>query len=153
MEDTGPVATGMEAIRMQPESVRKFIRYPDSVRVQPPPGESRAGAATRATHGGICFATRESLDAGTVVQLSLGTPAGEERLLAKVAWSQPGDGEFLTGARLLDDGDACRARLAAQLCLIDAYRRTERAGGRDLDEETAAGEWIARYAHQVPAIS
>ena len=63
------------------------------------------------------------------------------------------DDAFLAAGRLLDDADACRARLAAQLCLIDAYHRDQRAGGRDLDEETAALEWISRYAHQVPSIT
>ena len=70
----------------------------------------------------------------------------------RVAWCRPEGVEFLAGACLLDEHDACRARMVAQLCHIDLYRRQELASGRELDEETAASEWIARYAHQVPQI-
>lgn len=137
---------------MQPQSVKQFIRYPNGVRCRAfEPADGRD--ETTATPGGICFPTTQSLDAGTLVEVRLGTPQGEERVMARVAWSRPEDDRYLTGARLLDDADACKARLAAQLCLIDAYRREACACGRDLDEDTAASEWIARYAHQVPAIT
>ena len=87
------------------------------------------------------------------MRLSLAAPHGVERFLVRVAWCRPEGVEFLAGACMLDDADACRARLVAQLCHIDLYRRQEMANGRELDEETAAGEWIARFAHQVPAIT
>ena len=131
-----------------------FLRYPGQVplRYQPcrpaqPPGEER-----RPTPGGICFPCGEYIEPGTPVRLSLAAPHGIEHFTVRVAWCRPEGVEFLAGACLLGEADACRARMVAQLCHIDLYRRSEIANGRDLDEETAASEWIARYAHQVPQI-
>lgn len=138
---------------MQPKCVKSFIRYPNGVRVHPDLDPARCCDGARETPGGICFTTPGPLAAGETVQVSLDTPHGSEDVVVKVAWSEAEDGVWLTGGRLVGDDDACRARLAAQLCLIDAYRRSQCACGRDMDEETAAREWITRYAHQVPALT
>lgn len=138
---------------MQPECVKTFIRYPNGVRIHLDAVTSVSGDEARETPGGICFTTREPLSPGQTIQVSLDTPRGTENVTVKVAWSDAENGAWLTGGRLMGDADACRARLAAQLCLIDAYRRKECAGGRELDEDTAAMEWISRYAHQVPALT
>jgi hypothetical protein len=138
---------------MQPQCVESFIRYPNGVRVHGAVRRREQVARAPVRAGGICFSTSRRLPAGQTVQLSLDTPGGAQDITVTVAWSQVENGAWLTAARIAGDGDACRARLAAQLCLIDAYRRTERARGRDLDEETAAREWIARYAHEVPSLS
>lgn len=131
-----------------------FIRYPARVPVRYRPCHVNGGRRDlKSTPGGLCFPCDEPIEPGSTVQLSLAAPRGVERFMVRIAWCRPeGDG-FLAGACLLDDADACRARLVAQLCHIDGYRRQELANGRELDEETAAGEWIARFAHQVPAIT
>ena len=131
-----------------------FIRYPGQVPVHYRPCHVEGeGKGLTTTPGGICFPCGEPLAPGSLVRLSLAAPHGVERFLVRVAWCRPEGVEFLAGACMLDDADACRARLVAQLCHIDLYRRQEMANGRELDEETAAGEWIARFAHQVPAIT
>jgi len=135
-------------------STTAFIRYP-----APVPVRYRAcsvegdGCDPQATPGGICFPCSEPMEADSLVQLSLAAPHGVERFVVRIAWCHPEGEAFLIGARMLNDADACRARLVAQLCHIDAYRRLELVNGRELDEDTAASEWIARYAHQVPAIT
>lgn len=49
--------------------------------------------------------------------------------------------------------DPFAARMVAQLRLIERYRTTVlRREGRRLDSETAAREWIARYAARFPPI-
>ena len=137
---------------MQPDKPAAFIRYPSHVPVRCRPSTQRVNGH-RPTPGGICFASGEPLEPGALLDLSLGAPHGVENFTVKVAWSQAQGTEFLTGACLLDDADACRARLVAQLCHIDAYRRRELAQGREIDNDTAASEWIQRYAHEVPAIT
>jgi hypothetical protein len=136
---------------MQPQCVKSFIRYPNGVRVRQQPCSDRGGDGE--TSGGICFVTPTHVAPGNTIHVSLDTPRGAEELTVRVVWCEAEGGAWLIAARLLDDADACRARLAAQLCLIDAYRRTQRQQGRDLDEDTAAMEWISRYAHEVPELT
>jgi hypothetical protein len=130
-----------------------FLRYPGEVPMRYQPCRPSGDGICAGTAGGICFPCGEPLAPGTLVHLSLAAPHGVERFTVRIAWCRPEGVEFLAGASLLGEDDACRARMVAQLCHIDLYRRQELASGRDLDEDTAASEWIARYAHQVPAIS
>ena len=45
------------------------------------------------------------------------------------------------------------ARMVEQVCQIEHYRQqVQRAEGRVLDAETAAREWIKRYAASFPAL-
>jgi len=137
---------------MPTEKPAAFIRYPSHVPVHCRPHREALNGHD-VTPGGICFASGEPFAPGVLVKLSLGAPHGVEHFTAKVAWSKPRGTEYVTGACLLDDADACRARMVAQLCHIDAYRRREQAQGRLLDDDAAASEWIERYAHEVPAIT
>ena len=131
-----------------------FPRYPGQVplRYQPCRPATPGSLPASVTPGGICFPCGEYIEPGTAVQVSLAAPHGLEEFTVRVAWCRPEGVEFLAGAFLLDENDACRARMVAQLCHIDLYRRQEQASGREMDAETAASEWIARYAHQVPQI-
>ena len=55
---------------------------------------------------------------------------------------------------LADTEDVFRARMVAQVCYIEDYRRSiARAEGRELSSEEAAGEWIAKYASKFPGAS
>jgi hypothetical protein len=136
------------------EQPAAFIRYPGQVPVRYRPYRVNGdGGKVQPTPGGICFPCGEPLEPGALVELSLAAPHGVEHFVVEIAWCRPDGVEFLAGARMLDDADACRARLVAQLCHIDLYRRQELAKGRELDADRAASEWIARYAHQVPAIT
>ena len=61
---------------------------------------------------------------------------------------------YEVGVSFLDAEDVFRARMVAQVCYIEDYRRSiARAEGRELSSEEAAGEWIARYAHKFPGAS
>ena len=130
-----------------------FLRYPGEVPMRYQPCRPNGSVHCAGTAGGICFPCGEPIEPGTVVDLSLRAPHGVERFTVRVAWCRPDGVEFLAGACLLGEDDACRARMVAQICHIDLYRRREQASGRELDEDTAASEWIARFAHQVPSIS
>ena len=79
-------------------------------------------------------------------------PAFEAR--ARVAWCRPrrDGGGYEVGVSFLDAEDVFRARMVAQVCYIEDYRRSiARAEGRELSSEEAAGEWIAKYAHNFRA--
>ena len=61
---------------------------------------------------------------------------------------------YEVGVSFLDPEDVFRARMVAQVCFIEDYRRSiARAEGRELSSEEAAGEWIAKYAHKFPGAS
>lgn len=146
----------VEREHVDSEQAPAFIRYPCDVPVRYRrcrQAKRRNGHANGVTPGGICFASGEPLEPGATLKLSLGAPHGVEHFTVRVAWCRPEGVEFLAGACLLDEGDACRARMLAQVCHIEAYLRRQRADGRDLDRDTAASEWITRYAHQVPTIT
>ena len=141
---------------MPQHHVQAYLRFPGEVSVhteRPPLPHESLGTDTS---GGICFVSPNALQPNDVIEATLRSVQGNERFALKVRWCRPkgfGDQQFLVGACLMNDADACRARMLTQISHIDAYRRSQRSSGRVLDADTAASEWIERHAHQVPAIS
>ena len=126
--------------------MRQFIRHPLDVPIE-----------IRTDHRGPAAAlqTQDISLGGLAVHSEVHVePAFEAR--ARVAWCRPcrdGAGHEV-GISFLDPEDVFRARMVAQVCYIEDYRRSiARAEGRELSSEEAAGEWIAKYAHKFPGAS
>jgi hypothetical protein len=126
--------------------MRQFIRHPLDV-----PIEIRTDSRLPAG----AFHTQDISLGGLAVHSDVPVePAFEAR--ARVAWCRPhrGGAGHEVGVSFLDPEDVFRARMVAQICYIEDYRRSiARAEGRDLSSEEAAGEWIAKYAHKFPGAS
>jgi len=65
-----------------------------------------------------------------------------------------GEGCYELGLRFISAEDAFAARMVEQLCHIERYRHElAEKEGRVIDAETAAAEWIAKFARHFPRIN
>ena len=139
--------------------MRQFIRHPLDVPVEIRT-EPRGAAGAFQTHdislGGLAVHSEVPVAPGSLIEVRIAyvEPVFEAR--ARVAWCRPrrdGAGHEI-GVSFLEAEDVFRARMVAQVCYIEDYRRTiARAEGREVSAEEAAGEWIAKYAHRFPGAS
>jgi len=139
--------------------MRQFIRHPLDVPIEIRT-DLRGPAAAFHTQdislGGLAVHSDVPVAPGSLIEVRIAyvEPAFEAR--ARVAWCRPrrdGAGHEV-GVSFLDPEDVFRARMVAQICYIEDYRRSiARAEGRELSSEEAAGEWIAKYAHKFPGAS
>ena len=135
------------------QHVKAYLHFPGAVLVHTHRGPLAHEGQGTDTSGGICFVNPTALQPGDVIEATLSTVQGNERFALKVRWCRPKGDQFLVGACLMNDADACRVRMLTQICHIDAYRRRQRKTGRELDADTAASEWIERHARQIPDIN
>ncbi len=139
--------------------MRQFIRHPIDVPIEIRTGHRESGSEFHTQDislGGLAVHSAVAVEPGALIEVRIPyvQPAFEAR--ARVAWCRPrrdGPGHEL-GVSFLDPEDVFRARMVAQVCHIEDYRRSiARAEGRELSSEEAAGEWIAKYAHKFPGAS
>ena len=139
--------------------MRQFIRHPLDVPIEI---RTDLGGSAAAFHtqdislGGLAVHSEVPVETGMLIEVRIAhvEPAFEAR--ARVAWCRPrrGGAGYEVGVSFLDAEDVFRARMVAQVCYIEDYRRSvARAEGRELSSEEAAGEWIARYGHKFPGAS
>ena len=137
--------------------MRQFIRHPIDFPVDI---GLRRGAAPSSLHsadigeGGLALHSDFFVSQGAEVQIRIGHVQPPFEAHARVAWCHRngGDGWDL-GVTFLDAEAAFRARMVAQVCHIEDYRRSvRREQGRELSTEQAAHEWIERHAADFPRI-
>src|ERR1700712_5899896 len=137
----------------------EFIRHPVDVPIEIRTDEREPHAKFHTNDislGGLAVHSDVAVAPGAMIAIRIAhvQPAFEAR--ARVAWCRPrrGGNGHEVGISFLDAEDVFRARMVAQICYIEDYRRSiARAEGRELSSEEAAGEWIARYAHKFPGAS
>ena len=136
--------------------MRQFIRHPLDVPIEirtDQCGPATAFQAQDISLGGLAVHSDAPVAPGSLIEVRIPyvEPAFEAR--SRVAWCRPcrdGAGHEL-GVSFLAPEDVFRARMVAQVCYIEDYRRSvARAEGRELSAEEAAGEWIAKYADKFP---
>jgi c-di-GMP-binding flagellar brake protein YcgR len=139
--------------------MRQFIRHPVDVPIEirtDQRGPPSAFHTQDISLGGLAVYSAEPVEPGALIEVRISyvDPAFIAR--ARVAWCRPrreGTGHEV-GVSFLDAEDVFRARMVAQLCYIEDYRRSiARQEGRELSSEEAAGEWIAKYASKFPGAS
>ena len=139
--------------------MRQFIRHPLDVPIEIRTDQRGPAAAFHTQDislGGLAVHSAVPVEPGSLIEVRIAyvEPAFEAR--ARVAWCRPcrEGGGHEVGVSFLDPEDVFRARMVAQICYIEDYRRSiARAEGRELSSEEAAGEWIAKYAHKFPGAS
>jgi hypothetical protein len=136
--------------------MRQYIRHPIDVPVEIRIDPNAAATALHAQDislGGLAVHSAEAVEPGSLIEVRIPyvEPAFEARAL--VAWCRPrrdGCGHEV-GVSFLDAQDVFLARMVAQICYIEDYRKSiAREEGRELSPEEAAGEWIAKYASKFP---
>ena len=135
--------------------MRLFIRHPVSIPIEVADVGRHADdhdlEAYSLGQGGLAFRCECGLATGTRVRLRIPwvEPAFESE--ARVVWCHEHASGAELGVEFLNTDDAFRARMVAQVCHIEDYRRGMReAEGRELSAEEAAHEWLAKYAARFP---
>jgi hypothetical protein len=154
----GPPIQVLEGLQMDSAEVleRSFVRHPVDIPISIdaeglPPGGSRR--VKDVGLGGLACRSEHPLQVGSTVVLTIPLVTPPFRAAASVVWCR-GDGpDYEVGVRFREADDAFAARLVEQICQIEHYRREVlHVEGRVLDAESAAAEWIGRYAAQFAAM-
>ena len=129
----------------------RYIRHPRSIPLvfRTIPREFvRSPAPPQAQDlGGLRFEALCAVPPGAVLELTVDVRGKTQTFRGTVHWTQPLGRRFEVGLRFTDPEDAFRARMAEQVCHIEAYRqRRSRQSGRAIGVEQAAHAWIRRYA-------
>ena len=135
--------------------MRAYIRHPTDIPIQLRSLEGSSGQPERerlqdVSMGGLCCLAHQPYREGqrVSVHILVGDPGFQVE--GRVAWCRPADDCFRVGIAFADEARAFSARMVEQVCHIGSYRRRELEQGRDISEEEAALEWIAKYGATFP---
>lgn len=136
--------------------MRKFIRHPASIpieiAVERDIGEDADIAASNAnltniSAGGLAFHLYESVPLGSDLTISMPEIWPNYTARGTVVWCRESSTGFEAGVQFLESNEAFKARMVAQFCQIEDYRRdVHHSEGRNLTSDEAAREWIVQYA-------
>ena len=130
--------------------MRSYIRHPTSIPIQICAGEAlplNSMAVQNLSSGGLCFITELSMRVGALVSLLIPSLKPSYSGAGVIVWRRECSANlFEVGLRFTSDDEYFRVRMAEQVCQIEAYRQEQLATGRELSSETAAIEWIEKYA-------
>ena len=137
--------------------MRKFVRHPSSIPVELSISRAPCGGLPHLRNicnGGFACAVSEPIAVGSAVQLRIPLIWPDYRGCGIVVWCNDAQA-MRDAAPLYEVGiefgaqDVFKTKMVEQLCQIEQYRQQILAEeGRVLDSETAAQEWIERYAKE-----
>ncbi|HEY9161422.1 MAG TPA: PilZ domain-containing protein [Desulfomonilia bacterium] len=134
--------------------MREFIRHPSDIPIKYRIQDSNTIGINNLKNisvGGLCF--KSSVPLANGLQLILSIPVIKPAFKAKgvVAWCKKVDDGFDVGVNFFDSDTQYRIRIIEQICQIEHYRKeVQRKEGRTISAETAAEEWIEKYASDFP---
>jgi hypothetical protein len=108
-----------------------------------------AGTMTNISAGGLVFELLHPIEVGAGLTISMTEVWPGYTARGTVAWCRQVDKGYEAGVQFCEASEAFRARMVAQFCQIEDYRRDMAASeGRLLSSEEAAREWIVQYAEE-----
>lgn len=135
--------------------MRAYIRHPSEFPIElcAVAHSEHSGARDRLldlSAGGLCCLSHCAYTEGERVSVRI--PVGDPGFQAEgtVAWCRADNGRFRVGISFSDVALAFSARMVEQVCHIERYHKLQREQGREMSEETAALEWISKYAKSFP---
>ena len=134
--------------------MRKFIRHPSCIPIEIAIDESEAETPatvnmTNVSSGGLAFNMLHPVSVGARLTISMPQVWPDYSASGRVVWCRQAPGGYEAGVQFEETNEAFKARMVAQFCQIEDYRRDVREReGRDLSSEEAAREWIVRYAEE-----
>jgi c-di-GMP-binding flagellar brake protein YcgR len=133
--------------------MRKFIRHPASIPIEIAVDRDAEEAAasdanlTNISAGGLAFYLFEAVSLGSNLTISMPDIWPNYSASGTVVWCRESNAGFEAGVQFLESSEAFKARMVAQFCHIEDYRRdVHRSEGRNLTSDEAAREWIVQYA-------
>jgi c-di-GMP-binding flagellar brake protein YcgR len=133
--------------------MRKFIRHPTQVPIDIEVDETGLdnidSTLLDISAGGLAFRVPRALSVGTKLTISLPDLWPDYHARGYVVWCHEFSGNYEAGIQFSEADEAFKARMVAQFCQIEDYKREMRLNeGRMLSSEEAAREWIGRYAEE-----
>jgi hypothetical protein len=135
--------------QLEPVFRRGFVQHPKEIPISAaaiePPAHTLDAAQCQV---GLCFLSQDVFELGTYLQVQIQLPNAEFCGFGEVAWVQDelGSGHWI-GVCFSDSKNAFTMKMAEQICQIEHYRHDNKEFlGRELSQEEAAQEWVARYA-------
>ena len=134
--------------------MRSFLRHPSDIPIEIRKNDHpSAERLSNVSFGGLAIESHEFLAQDTLVNIRLPTITPDFATTGRVVWCTKRNGNYDIGIQFLDESDLYLARMVEQICHIEHYRTKVRENeGRMLSGEEAAREWIAKHAHDFPAI-
>ncbi len=142
--------------------MRKFIRHPSCIPIEIAIDESGADAVfegeshvpskvnmVNVSTGGLAFNMLHPVMVGARITISMPDVWPDYTASGTVVWCREAANGYEAGVQFTEPNEAFKARMVAQFCQIEDYRRDVREReGRSLSSEEAAREWIVRYAEE-----
>ncbi len=135
-------------------SMRKFIRHPSCIPIDIAVDEAAkvdgsAATAVNVSSGGLAFSLLHPVNIGSRLTISMPQVWPDYSACGTVVWCREAQQGFEAGVQFDQPDEAFKARMVAQFCQIEDYRREMReTEGRSMSSEEAAREWILRYAEE-----
>jgi len=134
---------------------RAYIRHPLDLPIEVEVIAEHQLVAVRANNlsvGGLAFFSESEVEAGRVVKLSIHNVKPTFSVTGFVQWCRPSTPHgHEVGVQFADSEDAFRVRMVEQVCHIESYRQyVLEHEGRVLTGESAATEWIQKFAQDFP---
>jgi hypothetical protein len=102
-----------------------------------------------ASAGGLAFRIVQPVATGARLTISMQDVWPDYSASGQVVWCRESEGGYEAGVQFDQPDEAFKARMVAQFCQIEDYRRVVREQeGRELSSEEAAREWIMRFAEE-----
>ncbi len=133
--------------------MREYIRHPTAVpiSVDVDDAEPEIDELTDVSEGGVCLRSPHFIQPRKHVHLSIAVCQPEFEADGTVVWCRRCDNAYDVGIRFDDDDTRFAMRMVQQMCHIEHYRQQVAVDeGRVIDSETAAAEWIEKYAAEFP---
>ncbi len=132
--------------------MRKFIRHPAAIPIDIAVDEQAATPSVSLANisaGGLSFHLLKPVPLGSQLSISMPDIWPDYRATGTVVWCRESDGGYEAGVQFSQSNEAFKARMVAQFCQIEDYRRDiNHSEGRQLSSEEAAHEWIIHHAEE-----
>lgn len=134
--------------------MRGYIRHPLGYPIQHTFIDSdaqRKNYLRNVSEGGLCFQSDTYIAPGQLIQIKIPNGQSPFESTCLVTWCNTLKDSFEVGVTFEDKNKEFAMRLIEQACYIEEYRKEVFSQqGRQLSEEEAAKEWIAKYAGVFP---
>ncbi|TNE81254.1 MAG: PilZ domain-containing protein [Gammaproteobacteria bacterium] len=131
--------------------MRRFIHHPTEFPILiSPEGSAHYDRATLCNIGeeGLACRLPHAIPPGAPVTLQIPSLHQEYSVSGRVVKCDRYTKGFGVSILFNDKNESFKSKMVEQVCQIEHYRQALLKDGRELDSETAAQEWIARYSHQ-----
>jgi hypothetical protein len=140
--------------------MRKFIRHPAAIPIDIAVDEQVAAPPVNQENisaGGLSFKLSKPVPVGAQLSISMPQIWPDYSATGTVVWCREDEEEeeeedgnaYEAGVQFVKSNEAFKARMVAQFCQIEDYRRDiNHSEGRRLSSEEAAREWIVEHAEE-----